>query len=42
MLTTGWEPNVPIDDTVLRRFVFGVADAWEPTVRAMGGLVVRH
>ena len=42
MLTTGWEPDVPIGDTVLRRFVFGVAHAWEPAVRAMAGRVIRH
>jgi hypothetical protein len=41
MLTTGWEPDTPVDDTLLRRFVFAMAAAWEPAVRAMGGLVHR-
>jgi len=41
VLTTGWEPDVPIDDTFVRRFVFALAEAWEPTVAALGGHVMR-
>jgi hypothetical protein len=41
VLTTGWEPDVPIGDTFLRRFVFALAEAWEPTVAALGGQVRR-
>jgi hypothetical protein len=41
VLTTGWEPGTPVGDTVLRRFVFAMAQAWEPTVAAMGGRVLR-
>lgn len=41
MLTTGWEPETPVDDTLLRRFVFALADSWEPAVAAMGGRVQR-
>lgn len=40
-LMTGWEPDAPIGDTMLRRFVFALAGAWEPVVAAMGGRVQR-
>ena len=30
MLTTGWEPDTPVEDTLLRRFVFAIAESWEP------------
>ena len=41
MLTNGWEPDTPVGDTVLRRFVFALAESWEPAVAAMGGRVQR-
>jgi hypothetical protein len=41
MLTTGWEPDAPVEDTLLRRFVFAQAEAWEPAVAALGGRVHR-
>jgi len=41
MLTTGWEPDAPVGDTLLRRFAFAVAGAWEPAVAAIGGRVAR-
>jgi hypothetical protein len=41
VLTTGWEPDTPVADTLLRRFVFALAESWEPTVAAMGGRVQR-
>ena len=40
-LTTGWEPETPVEDTLLRRSVFALAEAWEPAVAAMGGRVRR-
>ena len=40
-LTTGWEPETPVEDTLLRRAVFALAEAWEPAVAAMGGRVRR-
>jgi hypothetical protein len=40
-LVTGWEPETPVEDTLLRRFVFALAAAWEPAVAAMGGRVQR-
>ena len=36
-LTTGWEPDVPVDDTMLRQFVFNSADRNEHHAKAMGG-----
>lgn len=38
-LTTGWEPDVPVGDTLLRRFVFNSADRVEHHTRTMGGTV---
>lgn len=40
-LTTGWEPDVPIADTVLRRFIFAMAQAWESAAEVMDGRVQR-
>jgi GNAT superfamily N-acetyltransferase len=40
-LTTGWEPDLRPDDTVLRRFVHGYADRVAATARAAGGDVIR-
>ncbi|MGD9528555.1 MAG: hypothetical protein AB7V44_17355, partial [Pseudonocardia sp.] len=40
-LTTGWEPDTPVEDTLLRRFVFAQAAAFEPVVAAMGGAAWR-
>lgn len=40
-LATGWEPDMPVGDTLLRRFVFAVAESWEPAIVAMGGRVQR-
>lgn len=36
-LTTGWEPDVPVDDTMLRQFVFNAADRNEHLATSMGG-----
>jgi hypothetical protein len=41
-LTTGWEPDLPVADTLLRRFVFALAESWAAPVRAMGGRTTRH
>src|SRR4051794_31815192 len=38
-LTTGWEPDAPVNDTLLRQFVFNSADRVEHHARAMGGSV---
>jgi hypothetical protein len=38
---TGWEPETPVADTLLRRSVFALAEAWEPAVAALGGRVRR-
>jgi hypothetical protein len=38
-LTTGWEPDVPVHDTVHRQFVFNSADRVGHHARAMGGTV---
>jgi GNAT superfamily N-acetyltransferase len=35
-LTTGWEPESPVDDTLLRRFVFAYADRLERMARRTG------
>jgi len=40
-LTTGWEPHVPVGDTVLRQFVFAYADRAAATARAAGGTATR-
>jgi len=39
-LTSGWEPDVPVADTLLRQFVFNSADRIEHQARAMGGTVL--
>lgn len=39
-LTHGWEPDTPVADTVLRRFVFAQAASAAVPVSAMGGRVV--
>src|SRR3954452_20965023 len=36
-LTTGWEPDVPVNDTLLRQFVFNSADRNEQHAQTMGG-----
>lgn len=36
-LTTGWEPDVPVDYTVLRQFALNSADRNEHLVTSMGG-----
>ena len=41
-LTTGWEPGVPVGDTVLRRFVHAWAESLAGPVAAMGGRVERR
>jgi hypothetical protein len=38
-LTTGWEPDLPVGDTVLRRFVYAWADSLAGPVEAVGGRV---
>lgn len=35
--TTGWEPGLPVDDSVLRRYVFSRADRLARMARAVGG-----
>lgn len=35
--TTGWEPDLALDDTLVRQFVFALTAANTDTVRAMGG-----
>jgi ribosomal protein S18 acetylase RimI-like enzyme len=40
-LTTGWEPDVPVGDTILRRFVYSYADRVALTARAAGGRAER-
>lgn len=39
-LTTGWEPDAPLDDTLLRQSVFGLAATNVDVARAMGGRVL--
>jgi hypothetical protein len=41
-LTTGWEPDVPVDDTLLRRFLFNWVADQEAHAEAMGGRVLRR
>lgn len=41
-LLTGWEPQVPVGDTVLRRFVHAWAESLAGPVAAMGGRVQRR
>ena len=43
-LTTGWEPDTPLDDSVLRPFVFAYADrvAWMAQATPDGMLLVGH
>jgi hypothetical protein len=38
-LTTGWEPDIPVGDTIHRQFVFNSAARVEHQTRAMGGTV---
>jgi len=40
-LETGWEPDTPADDTVLRHGVLAMAAAWEPIGRLGAGRVHR-
>ena len=37
-LTTGWEPEVPVDDTILRQFVFNSADRNKHHAEALDGV----
>jgi hypothetical protein len=41
-LVTGWEPEVPVGDTVLRRFVHAWAESLAGPVAAVGGCVERR
>ena len=41
-LTDGWEPDLPVGDTLLRRFLFNLAAFHEVPVRAAGGRVLRR
>ena len=41
-LTDGWEPGLPVADTLLRRFLFNLAAFHEAPVRAAGGRVLRR
>jgi hypothetical protein len=41
-LTDGWEPGLPVGDTLLRRFVFNLAAFHEVPAKAAGGRVVRR
>ena len=40
-LLTGWEPGTPLDDSILRQFVFACADRVACMARATGGRVDR-
>jgi hypothetical protein len=40
-LTTGWEPGLDTGDSVLRRFVFAMADRVEAMARVLGGRAQR-
>jgi hypothetical protein len=40
-LTTGWEPGLAVDDTLVRRFLFHQADVHDVFVQAGGGLSLR-
>lgn len=40
-LETGWLPDTPVDDTLLRQFMFSQAEVNELTARAAGGRVDR-
>ena len=40
-LETGWEPDTPPDDTLMRQFVTGYAQWMEAVARASGGPVLR-
>jgi GNAT superfamily N-acetyltransferase len=40
-LTTGWEPGVPVEDTILRRYVFNSADRVVHMATATGGTAHR-
>jgi hypothetical protein len=41
ILTTGWEPAVAVEDTLLRRFLFHLVDTHEAFVLAGGGRALR-
>jgi len=41
-LTDGWEPDLPVADTLLRRFLFNLAAFHEVPVVATGGRVLRR
>jgi hypothetical protein len=41
-LTDGWEPDLPVGDTLLRRFLFNLAAFHEVPANAAGGRVVRR
>ena len=41
-LTDGWEPDLPVADTLLRRFLFNLAAFHETPVAAAGGRVQRR
>jgi hypothetical protein len=41
-LTDGWEPDLPVGDTLLRRFLFNLAAFHEVPARAAEGRVLRH
>jgi hypothetical protein len=41
-LTTGWEPDLPVEDSVLRRYLFGHVAWFETVASAAGGRTARH
>ena len=41
-LETGWQPTTPVEDTVVRRFLFNWAEATAAPVAALGGRVLRR
>jgi hypothetical protein len=41
-LTDGWEPDLPVGDTLARRFLFSLAAFHEVPAVAAGGRVLRH
>ena len=41
-LCTGWEPDLPPEDTLLRRFLLHLAEYFDSAAAAAGATVVRH
>ncbi len=41
-LQTGWEPDTPVDDTLLRRYLLNLAESHAAPGRALGGRTLRR